>query len=222
MAMNDTKEREMFGNFSQYEAAKNDLYEICAQILKFPQEREHERYFLLAVARRTLSLEAAFRQSIEACNGQMAMTLVRLNLDTLARSYALYWADETDSMTAETFAQQVAQGKNIKDMKLRGSKEKASDRWLIQQIEGLGDWIPVVYKKTSGAIHFSDFHIKQLLQQAKPIKTLENGSLHAELTIGPGEKDAEPELYRELKQSFLHITLMLIVAIQHRCKLTLE
>jgi hypothetical protein len=83
----------------------------------------------------------------------MAMTLVRLNLDTLARFYALYWAEETDGMSAETFAREVAQGKSIKDMKFRGSKEKASDRWLIQQIESFGAWIPVVYKKTSGAIH---------------------------------------------------------------------
>lgn len=220
--MNKANTNERFGDFSQYERARNDLYEVCKRILRFPREREHERHFLLAAIRRTLSLEAAFRQSIEACNGQMAMTLVRLNLDTLARFYALYWADETDGMTAEIFAKEVAQGKSIKDMKFRGAKEKASDKWLIKQIESLGDWIPVVYKKTSGAIHFSDFHINQLLQQAKPIKRLVDGSLHAELSIGPGEKDADPELYRELQQSFLHISLMLIVAIQHRCELAFD
>jgi hypothetical protein len=136
--MSDINKPEKFGDFSQYEKAKSALYEACTNILKFPREREHERYFLLAVARRTLSLEAAFRQSIDACNGQIAMTLVRLNLDTLARFYALYWADETHGMSAATFARQVAQGKSIKDMKFRGSKEKASDRWLIQQIESLG------------------------------------------------------------------------------------
>ncbi|MNJ17958.1 hypothetical protein D3C77_122500 [compost metagenome] len=220
--MEKSSKNERFGDFSQYERARKDLYEVCEKILTFPREREHERYFLLAVIRRTLSLETAFRQSVDACNGQMAMTLIRLNLDTLARFYALYWADETDGMTAETFAQEVAQGKSIKDMKFRGAKEKASDRWLIKQIESLGEWIPVVYKRTSGAIHFSDFHIKQLLQQAKPIRRLEDGSLHAELSIGPGEKNADPELYRELQQSFLHISLMLIVAIQHRCESALD
>lgn len=216
--MEKSSKNERFGDFSQYERARKDLYEVCGKILEFPREREHERYFLLAVIRRTLSLETAFRQSVDSFNGQMAMTLVRLNLDTLARLYALYWADETDGITAETFAQEVAQGKSIKDMKLRGAKEKASDRWLIKQIEGLGDWIPIVYKKTSGAIHFSDFHINQLLQQAKPIRRLEDGSLHAELSIGPNEQNADPELYRELQQSFLHISLMLIVAIKHRCE----
>lgn len=109
--MEKSSKNERFGDFSQYERARKDLYEVCEKILAFPREREHERYFLLAVIRRTLSLETAFRQSVDACNGQMAMTLVRLNLDTLARFYALYWADETDGMTAETFAKEVAQGK---------------------------------------------------------------------------------------------------------------
>ena len=136
--MDKTNKNEIFGDFSQYDRAKNDLYDVCGQILKYPDEHEHERHFLLAVVRRTLSLEAAFRQSIETCNGQIAMTLVRLNLDTLARFYALYWADDTDGMTAETFAQAVARGNSIKDMKFRGAKERASDRWLVQQIEGLG------------------------------------------------------------------------------------
>lgn len=217
--MNESKNNEVFGDFSQYEKARNDLFETSMLVFKFPSQREHERHFLLAAVRRTLSLESAFRQAVDARNGQMAMTLIRLNLDTLARLYALYWAEDTKGMTAETLARDVAQGKSIKNMKFRGSKEKASDRWLILQIEGLGKWIPEVYKKTSGAIHFSDFHITQLLQQAKPVKMLDGGSLHAELFLGPGERDGAPELYRELQQAFLHISMMLIEALKYRCEL---
>lgn len=217
--MNESKNNEVFGDFSQYEKARNDLFETSLLVFKFPSQREHERHFLLAAVRRTLSLESAFRQAVDSRNGQMAMTLIRLNLDTLARLYALYWAEDTKGMTAETLARDVAQGKSIKNMKFRGSKEKASDRWLILQIEGLGKWIPEVYKKTSGAIHFSDFHITQLLQQAKPVKMLDDGSLHAELFLGPGERDGTPELYRELQQAFLHISMMLIEALKHRCEL---
>ncbi|WP_438281841.1 hypothetical protein [Pseudomonas alabamensis] len=217
--MSDSTSTEVFGDFCQYEKARSELFETSVMVLKFPRQHEHERNFLLAAIRRTLSLELAFRQAVEARNGQMAMTLVRLNLDTLARTYALYWAENTKGMTAETFARNVAQGKSIKDMKLRGSKEKASDRWLIRQIESLGEWIPEVYKRTSGAIHFSDFHIRQLLQQATPLKKDDDGSLHVRLALGAIEPGADPELYREVKQAFLHISMMLIVAIQHRCEL---
>ena len=170
----------------------------------------------MAAIRRTLSLSKAFRQAVESQNGQMAATLVRLNLDTLARTYALYWADETKGMSAEIFSKAISGGGNIRSMKLRGSKEKATDKWLIEQISGLGEWIPKVYNHSSGAIHFSSFHINQLLQQASPLQKLDDGSLIARFVIGPGEEDADPELYRELMQSFLHITMMLACAIEHR------
>lgn len=209
-------DEEVFGDFSQYEKAKDELYGLITQILQFPKQREYERNFLLAAARRTLSLEAAFRQAVDANNGQVAMTLVRLNLDTVARLYAIYWAEETFGMTAESFSRDVANGKNINTMKLRGSKDKATDRWLIKQIEGLGEWIPDVYRTTSGAIHFSNFHITQLLQQAKPGKQLADGALEVTITLGPGEKDANPELYRNVRQAFLHIFMLLNCALEHR------
>jgi hypothetical protein len=65
-------------------------------------------------------------------------------------------------------------GKSIKNMKFKKSKENATDRWLIEQIKPLGKWIPIVYTKTSGAIHFSDFHISQLIQQFKAAERLGN------------------------------------------------
>ncbi|WP_421309508.1 hypothetical protein [Aeromonas veronii] len=201
-----------------YKKERERFYAVCRRILSFPQQHEHERYFLLAVIRRTLSLEASFIHAVESHNGQVAMTLVRLHLDTLARFYAIYWAEETKGMTAESFSMAVARGNSIKDMKLRGGKDKATDRWLIKQIEGLGLWIPEVYRKTSGAIHFSDFHINQLMQQAKPKRQLEDGALEVTLTIGPGEKDATPELYNEISQAFLHISMMLNCALEDRCE----
>lgn len=210
---------ERFGDWDQYEKLRSDLYGMCARVLAFPQKNEHERHFLLAAIRRTLSLEKAFVQSVESNNGQMAMTLVRLNLDTLARFYTLYWAEQTEGMSAESLAKDIAQGKSIKNMKFKKSKENATDRWLIEQIKPLGKWIPIVYTKTSGAIHFSDFHISQLIQQFKAAERLEDGSVLGEISIGPGERDSDPELYREVRQAFLHISMMLAEGIRHRCEL---
>ena len=119
-------------------------------------------------------------------------------------------------MSAETFSKAVFEGESIRRMKFRGANDKATDRWLILQLEGLAEWIPKVYKESSGAIHFSDFHIKQMLGQASHVKKLNDGSLHTKIAIGPGEKDADPELYRELKQAYLHITMMFNVAVEGR------
>jgi len=219
--MSNNQNTEVFGDLSQHDLTCDKLYKIVSQLIHFPNANESERNYILAAIRRTLSLNKAFRQAIESQNGQMAFTLVRLNLDTLARTYALYWADETDGISAETLSKDIFDGKSVRNMKLRGSNEKATDRWLIDQIVGLGNWIPEVYKQTSGAIHFSDFHIKQLLQQASPLERFDDGTLKAEFVIGPGERNPDPELYRELMQSFLHITMMFACAVEHRVEVVI-
>lgn len=213
-------EAETFGDFLQYDRAKIELDNISVILVDFPDEQENERNFILAAVRRTHSLTLAFRQAIDSKNGQMALTILRLNLDTLARFYALYWADETEGMTAEFLARSVMQGRSIRDFKFRGSGRKATDQWLIQQIAGLGDWIAEAYRITSGSIHFSEFHIKQVLSQAENITRLEDGSvqLQSVLIDGP-DRASGSDHYQEVKQAFLHVTLMLICAMKDRCGL---
>lgn len=217
--MNEDQKAKLFGDIPQHDRACEELYELVGELTQFPSANQHERHYILAAIRRTLSLNMAFRQAIESQNGQMAATLIRLNLDTLARTYALYWADETADMSAETFSKAIYDGQSIRNMNLRGAIEKATDRWLINQITALGDWITKVYKETSGAIHFSDFHIKQLLQQASITEEFTNGSAQVEYVISPVEIDIDPEHYRELMQAFLHITMMFVCAIQHRVEI---
>lgn len=208
-----------FGSPGWYRRLRADLYATAKHLFSLQRERECERNFLLAAIRRTLSLEIAFRQAVDSKNGQMAMTIVRLNLDTLARTYAIYWAEKTPGLTAEKFARDVASGVSIKDMKLRGAKEKASDRWLIDQIKPLAGWIPDVYRRTSGAIHFSEFHISQMLQQSESKGAEEDGSVLIRLALGPTDEVRSPTHYREVSQAFLHITMMLVELLKHRCEL---
>ncbi|MEE4091972.1 hypothetical protein V2I59_00335 [Pseudomonas viridiflava] len=209
----------IFGGNRWYKQIRSDFYAIAEVLFTFPPHREYEKLFLLAIVRRTLSLELSFRQSIESRNGQMAATLIRLHLDTVARLYTLFWAEETKGMCAESLSRDVANGKEIRKMRLRGSKDQATDSWLIKQIEPLASWIPKVYKTTSGAIHFSDFHVKQLMGQFKSKGRLEGGGLLAELTLGPTDRDANPEHYLEVRQAFLHISMLMTVALRDRCEL---
>lgn len=209
----------IFGDAGWYEFAKREVFLLTESIVKYPPQRECERHFLLAVVRRTLSLEKAFVHAIEDHNGQMAMTLVRLNLDTLARAYALYWAEQTAGMTAESFARDFAAGKSIRKMKLRGANGWATDAWLIAQIAPLADWIKTVYEKTSGAIHFSDFHVRQLFQQRESVEKQDDGSLNVRFVLGGTDHAPPDDLYTEVRQAFVHITLMLIELIRHRCEI---
>ncbi len=198
---------------------KKDLQHIATTTASYTKIDEFERLYILAAARRTLSLIVAFQQSIECGNEQMAATIIRLNLDTVARFYALFWAEETQGMTAESFAKDVFQGRELRKMKLRNGKEKATDRWLITQIAGLGDWIESVYESTCGAIHFSDFHMERVLAQSQGNESQSDGSVKVNIVFGGTEARADSGAHPKLNQAFSHISLLLICAMKDRCGL---
>ncbi len=209
----------MVGNHPLLDRVKADLDDCALATVEHPDCQEFETIYIFAAIRRTLSLIVAFRQSIEVGNEQMAATILRLNLDTVARFYALFWADETDGMDAESFAKKVFDGDQINRMKLRNQKEQATDSWLISQIETLGPWIKDVYGNSSGAIHFSDFHMKRVLQQAESSTPHEGGDLKLKLVLGGTEKINTPDQYKTIEQAFIHICMLLIHAMKDRCGL---
>lgn len=209
---------EKLHDFSLYDRAKSDLEQIFASTLNLPDHSVYERHFIWGALRRTHSLSLAMRQSIEVKNGQMTGTLIRLNLDTLARFYALYWADETPELTSEKLSKEIFDGRSIREFKLRGGKEKATDRWLIEQITGLADWIPLVYKNASGAIHLSQFHIHQvMLSQSANSENLPDTDFQiAQVCMSPVDQNPDLADYQKAKAAFLHITMMLEGAMKHR------
>lgn len=209
----------MVGNHPQLDRVINDLNHCAIAAVKLPDNLEYQRIYILAAFRRTLSLMVAFRQSIEVGNEQVAATILRLNLDTVARFYALFWADETDGMGAESFAKQVFDGRQINRMKLRNQKSKATDAWLVSQIEPLAPWIKDVYQSTSGAIHFSGFHMERVLQQVESHAPREGGGLNVRLVLGGTEKIHHPDQYKIIEQAFTHICQFLVCAMQDRCGL---
>lgn len=206
-------------NFADYDEIKHNLEKVFASSLDLPVHSRYERHFIWGAIRRTHSLSLAMRQSIEAKNGQMVSTLIRLNLDTLARFHALFWADETPDLTSEEFAKQVFDGKQIRDFSLREGKQKALDWWLIKQITPLADWIPVVYKNASGAIHFSDFHVHQVLMSSKKLRDISDTDDEERLvSMDPTDQSPDIEDYQKAKAAFSHISMMLVAAIKDRIK----
>lgn len=209
----------MAGNYPLLDQIKENLNTCAIAAIDLKDIQEFEKIYIFAAIRRTLSLMVAFRQSVEVGNEQMAATILRLNLDTVARFYALFWADETDGMCAEIFAKQVFDGAQINHMKFRNSSDRATDAWLISQIETLGPWIKDVYKSTSGAIHFSGFHMERVLQQAESHTPQEEGGVKVWLTLGGTERIDHPNQYEIIKQAFTHTCELLVCAMQDRCGL---
>ncbi|SOH93955.1 hypothetical protein SAMN06273572_102634 [Monaibacterium marinum] len=209
----------MADNYPKIDSVVGDL-RICAEaVAKLGDNIEFEKLFILAAIRRTLSLIEAFQHSVEVSNEQILTTILRLNLDTLARFYALFWAEDTDGMDAEIFAKKVFDGERINQMKLRNQNEKATDAWLMKQIKPLGSWIDHVYKNSSGAVHLSDFHMKRVYAQIYDRETVEGVGLKVKMAFGGTEKNSSPDDYRDAVLGFTHICLLLVDAIKDRCGL---
>jgi hypothetical protein len=160
----------------------------------------YQHLYLFGVARRALSQSIAFRQMIAARNSVVALSLIRLQLDTVLRLYALFWVDD-----AEHFAKEVFSGVAIDKLKAAdGSLMK--DKYLRDKLSARNDWMSSVYTETSGYIHFSHRHIKAAFA------TQDSARAMAQVQIAPYDTGKTISYYGEILRAFRHINMMIPVA----------
>lgn len=90
---------------------------------------------------------------IKARNFICAAPLVRLQLDNSLRFYAAFLVEEPHEL-----AKAFIDGKSIRSFRERGSKEKLTDRILVDRLSLHHSWIKEAYKQASGYIHLSEKH----------------------------------------------------------------
>lgn len=157
-------------------------------------------FYLLGIARRMLAQSAGFRRSVEDRNSLVAVSLVRMQLDTILRLYALYWVADP-----EEFARAVFAGKQVDRLKAADG-ELMKDKYLRDKLAERNPWVHSVYSETSGYIHFSQRHIFAALES--------NDEKPGEFAfaIGPGDRDKPDSYYQEIMAAFLHINMMIRIA----------
>lgn len=160
----------------------------------------YRHFYLCGAARRALAQSRAFKSCVEDKNGLVALALLRLQLDTVLRLYALYWVDDP-----EKFAHDVFDGKQIDRIK-DGRGNLMKDRYLIDRILSKNPWVESVYKNTSGLIHFSHRHIRAAIHTKDASKGL------FEIFIGPNDPSHEFDDFEEMVAAFFHATAMIKVA----------
>lgn len=123
--------------------AENELLETYQKHLP-NRPFGYRHVYLCGAARRALAQSRAFKSCVEDKNGLVALAILRLQLDTVLRLYALYWVADP-----EKFAQEVFNGKQIDRLKdEHGNLMK--DRYLIDRLLSKNPWVESVYKNTSG------------------------------------------------------------------------
>lgn len=129
-----------------------------------------------------------------------AGALLRLQLDTALR-FSAAWLVENP----HDFAASVLDGRRVQDMTDQSGK-KMTDRYLTERIGEEYPWVPRVYERTSGYVHFSSVH----MLAAVSMKPDEESSGFLQLKISEVDAELPDSLYIEAVEAFIAITEVLL------------
>lgn len=146
-----------------------------------------------ATVKRSMSLCAGFSSLVRDQNYVCAASLLRLQLDSCIRFFSAFIVDKPHQL-----AHEVLQGKPISKMKDKSGNLK-TDRYLVETLGKKYEWMPRVYKATSGFIHLSDRHIYTVL-------TPSDESGRVSLSVGDKDDEIPAELWIDLSAGFLAST----------------
>ena len=117
-------------------------------------EVSNSEFWTHAALVRSVHLIEGFATMVERRNAYCASALVRLQLDTAARLFAMSRVDDQADFVAR-----LMRGEQINKMKDRDG-QKMTDAYLVGLLAQDGrDWLKRVYETTSGYVHMSGFHL---------------------------------------------------------------
>jgi len=118
-------------------------------------------FLAFAAAKRHASTTSAFTAMIRNWNMVVARALLRMHIDTSLRfSAAWHVADP------HKFASSVLKGERIDKMKTR-TGQRLTDAHLVQLHQENHPWLPAVYERLSGYVHFSGSHISDSIESLR-------------------------------------------------------
>lgn len=115
-------------------------------------------FMAFAAAKRHASTTTAFVAMLRAWNMVIARALLRLHIDTALRFSAAWHVAEPHE-----FAKLVLGGERIDKLKSR-TGERLTDSHLVQLHKDKHPWLPNVYQRLSGYVHFSGAHIADAIE----------------------------------------------------------
>lgn len=148
---------------------------------------------LLAIAAldRSMKLRLGFEDMIRGRNLTCAGPLLRLEIDTVLRFFATTLVKNSDE-----FAMDVLRGEQIDKYK-DAQGRRLTDRYLVDLLGQQVDWLPRVYERTCGYVHFSATHMfASITVHDSP----NPGAFTGQIT--DVDKSLPPELYQEAVDAF--------------------
>jgi hypothetical protein len=154
-------------------------------------------FLAVAVVNRSIALIDGFCSLIESANLLAAAPLLRLQVDNCLRFYAAWLVEDPHD-----FALRVPGGSAVRDLR-DASKQRMTDRFLVEKLSAEVPWLERVYQHTSGYVHLSDKHIFSAMSNLN----VEHRSIDMWLGRGPGPPQ---DLLIEACEAFKAATWLLL------------
>ena len=185
-------------------ASENMIRETCQEHMA-RKSLTNACLFGFGIVSRALAVCSGFRSMVQQQNSLCALPLVRMHLDTVLRLYAGFWVGDH-----QTFCLEVLKGVQINRMK-DANGLPMTDKALVEKLAIRNPWIPNVYKRTSGYIHFSGRHIRSVMHVNNQRS---EAGLYGQCVIGPTDYNREPAEFCEPISCMHHLNLILDFALR--------
>ena len=165
-------------------------------------------FLCIAVCTRCFSNIAAFQVLFKSQNLLAFSAIVRLQLDTLLRLFAIRICKNKQELAKKIALERTELRKLPWELE-NGKKHNLTDTFLCEQLEKVEkiDWAINVYKQTSGFIHPSANHFFASVVQKEELK---NGALEFQLRVNSfGQMPQNQQYYLDTISCFNHITYLI-------------
>ena len=165
-------------------------------------------FLCIAACTRCFSNIAAFQVLFKEQNLLAFSAIVRLQLDTLLRLFAIRICKHKQELAKKIALESTELRKLTWELE-NGKKHNLTDTFLCEQLETVEkiDWASKVYRQTSGFIHPSANHFFASLTHKKQEK---DGTLHIQLRIDTfGQMPENQQYYLDAISCFNHITFLI-------------
>ena len=163
----------------------------------------HVDMYAIAAIQRSINILDGFIKLIKDRNIIAAAPLLRLQIDTCLRFYAVFIVEKPHE-----FALKVLEGEHVRRMKDSKGK-KMTDAYLVTELASNENilWLQDVYDHTSGYIHLSDKHILNTFRKG------ENNTLEGIIGLGDSHIMTH-DIYIEAINTFEEATRLFMAHIE--------
>jgi hypothetical protein len=179
---------------AEIERLGDELMKQVAESMTLKKDFTSSDMFMLGAVRRTLAQSKGFSQLISARNFPCAAAILRMQIDTAMRVYALYCMTNRDSCCQALLGEQ-------KFNTLKGADgQKMTDANLRKNLAKHYPWINSIYEATSDFIHLSGRHFYN------SISNLDEETRTIHFSISGNDPDRPDTAYNEILGAFLAVS----------------